>query len=292
MTINLQLGERTAVADTLGGELISYRDSAGTEYIWQGDPAYWNGRNPLLFPIVGRLNGNRVMIDGKPYEMPQHGFARHSEFEVAESGADFVVFRLRESAATLAQFPYRFELLVRHTLTETGFSTLLNVRNTDDKPFHFCIGAHTGFRVPLLRGERFEEYSLVFEQIENLESGALTPDGRIDPSRTEAGLQNTDTLPLRHELFDIDTLIFEGLRSKSVTLRHNTKGHGIRLNFDGFPILSLWSMPHTDAPYLCIEPWLGTAAVDGESGDFADKPHAVALAAGKTFELGYQATTL
>ena len=34
---------------TLGGELVSLRGKAGTEYIWQGDPAFWSGRNPVLF---------------------------------------------------------------------------------------------------------------------------------------------------------------------------------------------------------------------------------------------------
>ena len=47
-------GLRAAV-DSHGGELVSLRDAAGTEYIWNGDPAFWPGRNPLLFPIVGNL---------------------------------------------------------------------------------------------------------------------------------------------------------------------------------------------------------------------------------------------
>lgn len=292
MTLNLKLGGRTAVIDTLGGELVSYRDEAGIEYIWGGDPAYWSGRNPLLFPIVGRLNKGTVLIDEKPYEMPQHGFARYSEFEVIESGESRAVLRLCSSEATLAQFPYRFELLVTQTLTENGFTTAFTVRNTDDKPISFCIGAHTAFRVPLLKNERFEDYSLVFEQTENLESAALTEDGRIDPARTVPGLRNTDTIPLRHELFDIDTLIFEGLRSQSVKLCHNTEKRGIKVSFAGFPILAFWSMPHTDAPYLCIEPWRGTAAIDGESGNFADKPHLVTVEVGGEFKLGYSAETL
>ena len=45
-------GLRAAV-DTFGGELVSLQDASGTEYIWQGDPAYWGGRNPLLFPGIG-----------------------------------------------------------------------------------------------------------------------------------------------------------------------------------------------------------------------------------------------
>ena len=55
MELELKRGGRTARVETLGGELVSYRDERGLEYIWGGDPAYWPGRNPLLFPIVGML---------------------------------------------------------------------------------------------------------------------------------------------------------------------------------------------------------------------------------------------
>ena len=44
------------VAETHGADLCSiYDQRAGRENLWQGDPAVWNGRSPLLFPIVGRL---------------------------------------------------------------------------------------------------------------------------------------------------------------------------------------------------------------------------------------------
>ena len=46
-------GGGPAVADTMGGELVSFRDEQGTEYIWGGDPEIWAGRNPNLFPVVG-----------------------------------------------------------------------------------------------------------------------------------------------------------------------------------------------------------------------------------------------
>ena len=55
MEITLKKGSLTARVETLGGELVSLRDASDTEYIWVGDPAYWAGRNPVLFPIVRRL---------------------------------------------------------------------------------------------------------------------------------------------------------------------------------------------------------------------------------------------
>ena len=82
MEYTLKHGSLTAIAESHGGELVSLKDGTGTEYIWQGDPAYWSGRNPNLFPIVGALKNGTVSIDGIPYHMDRHGFARNSEFSV------------------------------------------------------------------------------------------------------------------------------------------------------------------------------------------------------------------
>ena len=51
MELELKRGGRTARVETLGGELVSYRDERGLEYIWGGDPAYWPGRNLSLIHI-------------------------------------------------------------------------------------------------------------------------------------------------------------------------------------------------------------------------------------------------
>ena len=91
MEIQLRQGKLTAKAETLGGELVSLRGAR--EYIWNGDPAWWTGRNPLLFPIVGSLKEGTVRFDGRPYAMGRHGFARKSEFVPAETGEDYVVYR-------------------------------------------------------------------------------------------------------------------------------------------------------------------------------------------------------
>lgn len=62
-----------------GAELQSLRFD-GREYLWQGDPAYWGRRAPILFPIVGKVAGDVLRVDGQSYPMKQHGFARDVEF--------------------------------------------------------------------------------------------------------------------------------------------------------------------------------------------------------------------
>ena len=142
MEYALKNGKFTAGVTTTGGELISFRDDTGRERLWQGDPAIWSGRNPILFPAIGALKGGGAVFDGTFYPLSRHGFVRGREFALAERGEDFAVLEITESADTLAQYPYPFRLRVRHALTEAGFETSFAVKNTGTKPMPYCIGGH------------------------------------------------------------------------------------------------------------------------------------------------------
>ena len=288
MQYELCLGGLRATTDTYGGELISLRDGNGTEYIWNGDPAFWPGRNPILFPIVGNLKNGRVAFDGKWYDMSRHGFARDSQFQLVEQGADFIVFQLTESESTLQHYPFRFSLRVRHQLLKNGFSTAFTVENVGKGPLPFCIGAHTAFRCPLEQGEAFEEYELVFDQPETASTLLLTESGLIS-RRAEPMLSHARRLPLTYALFNrLDTIIFQGLHSGGVALRHSKSGRGVHLDFNQFPMVAFWTK--VNAPFLCLEPWHGCAALEEEDGQFPRKPHVITLSPGQRKHLQYTAS--
>lgn len=285
MRVSLSNAFLWADIQTGGGELVSLRDRAGTEYIWQGDPAFWSGQNPILFPIVGSLKNGRVDIGGRAFEMARHGFARRSEFSVVEQGEDFCVLELRDSPETLARYPFPFVLRVRHQLLNDGFSTAFTVENPGEGPLPFCIGAHTAINCPLFQGERFEDYSLVFDQAEDADTLLLTPEGLIRRSGSEPMLRG-GTVALDYGVFQrLDTVIFQGLHSRRVRLRHKETGRGVSLDFHEFPMVAFWTKP--GGPFLCMEPWQGCAALDDESGRFQDKPHVLKLAPGEKKELAY-----
>lgn len=290
LELKLRHGKLKAVVETMGGELVSLTDAAGTEYIWYGDARYWAGRNPVLFPIVGRLKDGAVRFDGVSYEMAQHGFGRRNEFGVAEQGEDFVVFELRESKNTLQIYPFRFTLRVRHQLLDNGFETRFEVSNTGETPMPFCIGAHTAFNCPMQAGLKFEDYRLVFDRQEDCSAMVPTKQGCLSRACTEYVLPGTDTIPLDHRIFDrVDTLIFEGLNSTGVSLL-DPKGHGVHMAYEDFPMIAFWTKPGSDAPYLCLEPWHGCGAFEDESGEFTDKPHCIVLEPGCTKVLHYTVT--
>ncbi|MFR7670002.1 MAG: hypothetical protein ACLU0O_04025 [Collinsella sp.] len=63
------------------------------------------------------------------------------------------------------------------------------------------------------------------------------------------------TLPLSHELFDFAETIFDVLESRQVTLSKKGEDKGVRLSFEGFPYLIVWSKPEGD--FVAVEPWGG-----------------------------------
>ena len=71
-------GVCAAIRDA-GAELVSLRDAAGEELLWQGGHE-WPRQAPVLFPIVGKLAGNVLRDSGKTYTLGQHGFARDCRF--------------------------------------------------------------------------------------------------------------------------------------------------------------------------------------------------------------------
>lgn len=293
MQITLKQGERSAIIDTMGGELTSYRDENALEYIWQGDPASWTGRNPILFPIVGKLRDGAVLSLGKECRMSQHGIARRREFTLVERGEDWAVLEQQDGPDTLEAYPFPYLLRVQQELTEKGFTTTVTVRNTGTEDMSFCLGAHTGFRCPQRPGESFGDYELVFDQVEDLPAILPTPDGLLSREKTMSCLEKSDTLPLDYAVFDrVDTLTFEGLRSQGVSLRHRTGVCGVHVDFTGWPMLAFWTPPGKLAPFLCIEPWYGCADYEDASGRFEDKPYAVLLHPGEEWTLGYTVTTL
>lgn len=287
MGYSLSLGDLRGEVDSHGGELVSFRDGRGIEYIWGGDPAVWSGRNPILFPIVGNLKNGRVILGGEEVEMSRHGFARDMEFTPVEQGEDRITLELRENEETLKKYPYPFSLRVCHRLVESGFSTSFRVKNTGSRPMPFCIGGHTAFRCPLREGERFEDYDIVFDRPMEASMRLLTADGLVSGER-ELLLAGEDRFPLDRTLFDrVDTIVLDGTGAEAVSLRHRENGHGVRMEFHGFPTVAFWTMGGVEGPFVCLEPWHGCAALEEESGRFEDKPGCVILAPGQEWFVTY-----
>lgn len=292
MHYTLKSGRAEGTVSTLGGELISYRDAAGIEYVWTGDAKFWTGHAPVLFPIIGVLKNGKVNVGGAEIQMPKHGVARKREFTLVEKREDSAVFELKSDELTRSMFPQDFCLRVTHQISEQGFSTMYEVYNPASTPLKFCIGGHAGFCCPLHKGESFTDYELQFEKTEEPNPYYTDAEGMLHTGQRKKIPLQGNTLPLSYALFDDDVLIFDHVRSHSVKLRNHKTGAGIRFDFDGFVHLGLWTPPGKQAPFLCLEPWQGLPAFFDEDGVFEHKPDLLTCHPGEMMRQRYQMTIL
>ena len=131
-----------------GAELTSIMDSFGREFLWQADPAFWKRHSPVLFPIVGSLWDKHFRVNGREYEMGQHGFARDMDFRLVSEREDEMWFELKSSPETLAKYPYKFTLRIGYRLEANKIHVMWEVSGDDSQTMWFQIGAHPAFYLP------------------------------------------------------------------------------------------------------------------------------------------------
>lgn len=266
--LTVSSGALTAQIDPLGAQLSSLRDPARRDLLWDGNPTFWNGRAPLLFPIVGSLAGGRYRIADKTYALSRHGFARRKPFEVLNTSPAAVVLRLKADDETLALYPFYFQLQVRFEIAGSTLLVTTSVLNDGDGPMPASFGYHPAFRWPLPFGAPREQHAIEFDLEEPALIRRLDGAGLVTPVRYPTPIQ-ARRLVLADVLFVDDVVILDAPRSHRVSYGADT-GPRLVLRFPDTPTLGLWSKP--GAPFICIEPWHGMADPVGFAGDFTEKP--------------------
>lgn len=274
--IPLSSGELHAEVNPLGAQLSILRDASGRDLLWNGDPAVWTGRAPILFPIVGALAGGSYRLDGKTYSLSRHGFARGKPFAVVAATASTATFRLQADASTLALYPFPFELDVRFSVDGATLAVIASIRNLGATNMPASFGYHPGLRWPLPYGRERSAHFIEFATEEPAPIRGLNTAGLLRPEPHPTPVVGR-RLVLEDRLFENDALIFDQVRSRSVTYGA-ADGPRIRVSFPDAPYLGVWTKP--GAPFICIEPWHGIADPDGFSGDFTTKPGVVTIAPG------------
>ena len=265
-----------------GSELCSiFNKLNGLEYLWQAEPSVWAFHAPNLFPVVGNCLNNQIQIDGIKYPMQRHGFARHSPFVLTDSSANHAVFTLDYSEATLAVYPYKFSFQVAYNLQDTEITITYKVINKDAKTIFFSIGAHPAFNIPFSKGGAYDDYYIEFDQNELLVKNLFDESGFFTGDTEQVYLDNR-RLNLSKDLFKDGALVFKEIKSKEVLIRNHQTPSFVSVSFEDFKALGVWAAP--DAPFVCIEPWLGYADNAGELKEFSEKDGIQKLETSKVFE--------
>ncbi len=280
--------EALMTTSTLGGELLSFK-LEGIEKIHQGEEArdekgnvYWKRHAPVLFPIVGKLRRNQTIINGKTFDMSQHGFARDLEYEPVTILDNFHSYVLKSNSYTMARFPYDFELYNTYIQEENKLTFLYKVINTGSTIMPFGLGSHPAFKIDqddLKRGN----YYLEFEDEEKLVHFLYLIDGLVGTDYAKNQLINNKILRLDAHTFDNDAIIIKGVQNKKISLKNKRTGKTVlAMNYDDWPYLGIWSKP--GAPFICLEPWMSTADRINSTNIFAEKTSMIKLNPGEEFE--------
>lgn len=264
-----------------GAELQSlFHTGFQKEYLWNGDPAFWPKRSPVLFPIVGTLKNNSYIYQGKTYQLSRHGFARDMEFEVEAQSPKAISFLLSSNEETKKNYPFDFEFRIRYQISGDELSTEYQVTNTGAGFMFFSVGGHPAFRLPLTADTQFSDYYLRFDEKENLARWPISPEGLILP-RPVPVLEDSNRIQLKKSLFYQDALVFKYPASSDISLLSAKTTHGLVFQSGEFPFLGIWSAK--DADFICLEPWCGIADAINSNQQLEQKEGIERAVAGKVF---------
>ena len=250
-----------AVINAKGAELSSLK-KGDKNYIWTVDRNFWDKTSPILFPIVGALKDGKYQYKNSEYKLPRHGFARDFQFNVIDQKEDAVTFSLKSSEKTLEVYPFQFELRISYILEGNKLVVKYSVINLSAEKMYYSIGAHPAFSVD----GNFDEFSLIFD--EEKELGTYKLDQDLFSGKTEKVFFKGKELPLRYSLFAKDALVFKNAVTQSLILAKNNNPV-MKVEFSEFPYLGIWTKEN--APFICIEPWLGIADSIDSTGDLTQK---------------------
>uniref|UniRef100_UPI003F6922EA aldose 1-epimerase family protein n=1 Tax=Streptococcus pluranimalium TaxID=82348 RepID=UPI003F6922EA len=298
MVIELTNRELTVQFKEFGGALSSIKDSEGIEYLWQGDPEYWSGQAPVLFPICGSLRNDIGFFkneDGSFHkgQIPRHGLVRKENFTFEPISENSVSFTITPNQSMVANYPYDFELKIVYTLNGKTIRTEYQVTNHEGvKKMPFFIGGHPGFNCPLVNDDKYEDYYLEFEKEETCSIPKAFPNtGLLDVQNRTAFLNQRKTIDLDYSLFAYDALTLDDIQSRSVSLRSKKHDKGLILDFSDFPNLILWSTINK-SPFIALEPWSGLSTSLEENDTVEDKRLVSFVNPGETVVKSFDITIL
>ena len=272
-----------------GAELVSFKIN-GEEKVHQGEncidengKVYWKRHWPVLFPNVGKCKKNQTIMNGRTYEVQQHGFVRDMEFEPLTKLDNFHSYIFRSNKKLIDKYPYEFSLTVTYRTDENKLTTIYKVINEGETDMPFGIGGHPAFKIDREQLDK-GNYYLEFEEDEEKIHFLYLVDGLIGTEYAKNIIVNKRVIPLNANSFINDAIIMKGLKSNKVSLK-NAEKTILTMEFTGFPYLAVWTKPK--APFICIEPWMTTADNVNGSGVFRQKTDILLLPPKQEYECKY-----
>lgn len=199
--------------------------------------------------VDGQLGKARYPGNDHIYDLPMHGFARDSKFEVVKSSDFSISMLLRSNEETLKVYPYKFAFLVTYALIGSEQSELaveFRTINLDDRELPYYAGHHFYFAVPHTERANWEV------DIPALKWGRQDAQGDVSEKERKDSPVRLDDKDL------IDNFHLE-LQSTKLLLTNNAAKHSIVFNLESptpWYEVTTWALSDTN-DHFCVEPWLG-----------------------------------
>lgn len=272
--------------NSFGAELCSVKSvSDNLEYLWQANKSVWARHAPNLFPIVGKLKNNTYSYNNVNYGLPQHGFARDSEFTCVEETNHVLVLELVGNETLQKMYPFLFSFRVIYTLSNNAIKVTYRVFNTDNKALFFSVGAHPAFNCPLTSHETFEDYELLFPNKDQLIINTLK-DGLISNDTKTIQLKN-NRIAVSTSLFDNDALVFANNQINEVCLQSTKTKKSVTLKSANWPYFGIWTKKQSNQ-FICLESWYGIADFENTTQQLTEKKGIIKLEADHFFNCEYE----
>ncbi|XID92471.1 aldose epimerase [Paenibacillaceae bacterium WGS1546] len=193
------------------------------------------GGNPVLFPIAGQLVNGEYEWNGKTYRMKNHGVARTSAWEVAETSVEDaagITLALASNADTRSAYPFDFELRFTYRLKNGVLAIEQQYRNLSEEPMPMVAGFHPYFATESKSLTYGTDATRIFDYNDKREKpfdGYLQLEGMVESAALLDARKPEITFPL-------------------------SSGRNVRLAYsEQFRYVVLWTVE--GKPFVCVEPW-------------------------------------
>ena len=244
--------------DSFGAELSSIKKSNSYyEYLWQGSEDSWVSRASILFPLIGRLKGKSYTYIGKEYDIASHGFARATDFEVAEKKEDSIIFSICSNNETLGVYPFEFKFSIKYSLVENKLVKEQVVENLSNEDMLYEVGGHDGYSIAVSNDENMTDYYFEFTNGAEFKTYTFDENLMLDEEMKDV-VHNENVLPISMELFKDDALVmkFDDVNARNVKLLNKSGDYSVEVDFKDFKYLGLWTRYlDYETKFVCVEPW-------------------------------------
>ncbi len=231
---------------------------------------------PLCFPNFGAIS-EPLKINGKEYNLAQHGFFRDQKWEIEKSTNNSVTYKLTANNETLKKFPYHF--IARITYSIENFSlkisaeiTYPDITENKQKQMPLVFALHPYFTVKDPNTIEFTTNATTYYNNNLKENKPTFTKQNKTAEAPELFLTLENKKEIRSKIKDQPNYIYENNHylvngtpdhhfldhSNNFTSLHpGTENYKIRMSWDdNFKYLTIWR-PKPNVNYICLEPATG-----------------------------------